>query len=30
MLSKSMGETISIQDIDQTHRLPAKKVKEEI
>ena len=25
VLSESMGETISIQDIDQTHRLPRKK-----
>ena len=24
VLSKSMGETISIQDIDRTHRLPGK------
>ena len=30
VLCESMGETISIQDIDQTHRLPAKKVKQEI
>ena len=25
VLNESMGETISIQDIDQTHRLPGKK-----
>ena len=25
VLSESMGETISIQDIDRTHRLPGKK-----
>ena len=30
VLSRSMGETIYIQDIDQTHRLPRKKAKRKI